>query len=247
MFRRRHEYHKEPLHELVSCDKIKLFDGQRTIQDRHVQDLVDFYRQQLQELGTIDLTGTIKFAKLFDCDDLVIIDGQHRFMALRALVNSGSLTKTIEIMTELFIVATEDNIFEEFKNINQSIPVPIHYLQPNELANRVTNLILSHFQKCFSRATCTRRPKISIEKFKDVLVQSKRFGQLDPKLIANEIIHLNNEYYNRGVDFFLDNFAKNNKRERAFIKGNYTKCDPKLGDYMCLGLLVSIEMWINLI
>lgn len=230
---------------LLASPNIKVFKKQRALQTDHVFELKRHQVKHFQEKGYFDISGTIILAKTRNDDVLSIIDGQHRYQAFRMLENDNYLPTNDKhkMMVELYIVDTEEQKFELFKNINSSEPAATSDIERDIIIDDCATKLMQKFPKAFSDQKTIRRPKIAVSTFKDILIHAKITTMVsDPDELVNRILVLNESYKTMGLTKLCDEIAKNNKANRKVIENNFEKCAK--GDYMFLGLFQNGE-WVN--
>lgn len=177
---------------------------------------------------------------------MYLIDGQHRYHSLLLLFKKG-LVKDLEILIELVIVQFDKDIRNEFININKSVPVPNHYLNPNDIVTGCCQLLMKKFPKAFSSGK-PRRPTINIDSFKDCLLdKSQLLAKLeitDSEQLYDAVMNLNNHYSSLGKLELQNKIARNNQNERRIVSNCFDKC--RKGDYLFLGLFKDTNWAIDL-
>lgn len=228
------------LKKILKHGLIELWEGQRSLDIERAKTMAEYFHSEYLKHKTIKLRGSILLCKK---DDLLfsnifyLIDGQHRYYALKSLLESN-LIPDIEIRIDIIVVKDEDEIRQEFININKSVPVPIHYLTPNDIVNLCFNNLRNKFPKAFSEGKCNR-PAINSDQFKDAFLEDD--SQLLNKLKVDDadklykiVMKLNDHYKKMGVEKLQEMLGRKNKAERQTIANCYEKC--KKGDYLFLGL-----------
>ena len=235
----------QKLLHLQKIGSLKFYDKQRIINDRRVQEIISFQNMQIRKYGEPKIRGTIVFCQL--SPDLItfdpikkrpwfIIDGQHRLKALFQMV-SNKIIDDAQILIELVEVNNKEEMFKEFQEINFSVPVPLHYLSPNELIDRGTNLLISKYCNAFSEKGI--RPKISIDNFKNTLIDQNIIQTHNIKTPEDlvDIIEKINSYYGKiDKEKMCDLVGKNNKKERSTVEHCYCKCKEDPTKYLFIGI-----------
>jgi hypothetical protein len=120
----KHWLYAIPLTSLVIL--VKPYHKQRSIQPHHVEEIKQHQIAYLRKKGHLDLIGTIIIAQkilnlqTFQESPLYIIDGQHRFEALKKIISDGYIDD-ISLVIEYFKVENDDEMFELFRNINLNL------------------------------------------------------------------------------------------------------------------------------
>lgn len=241
--------------DFYDTNNIKVWEHQRSLDNDRAMELSNSLSDEYKRSGDIKLRGAILLCKkhdlLFNDDVYYIIDGQHRFFAMKRIV---SLVPGLKIRVDIILVDSNDQIKREFHNINKSVPVPFHYLQPSDIINTCYSELQTKFKKSFRSGTC-RRPHINIDKFKDIILREeiikifniKNGGELT-KLFM--LLHYLYDFYQRQEEntgyrqLFKMCGAKINQ-DKDVVLNNIPKC--KSGKYLYIGLCKEDHMivWIN--
>ena len=237
---------------LIESKLVKPYKKQRSLQKNHINEIKKHQIKYKRAHGNLDMTGTIILAQIkpdpidFDTPkpDFSIIDGQHRFYALKELIGDGYIDDC-EVIVELFLVDNENQKFELFRNINLSEPVPVNYIKVDDIVNDCATQLMEQFPNAFSTSTRIRRPKISVDKFKSVLIKKEivKKGKItNTEELVEKILNLNDYYRGKGLGWLCDTIARKNKSNQKVIQNNYGKCENET----CLFLgLFQNENWIN--
>ena len=99
-----------------------------------------------------------------------LIDGQHRYEAIKKLANSGY---NEHIFIEVILVKSIESIKENYNTINQNTPLPdFSYEVSTEILNDCLKLFQDKYEfydEIFSSSTKCKRPKISRNRFEEAL------------------------------------------------------------------------------
>ena len=247
-------YFISSLRKMMAFKGISLWDGQRSLDKSRVEEIKNCLMVEYRNSGQIKLRGAIILCHpkqdLFggkNRDDLYyIIDGQHRLSSLYSLISGSDVNFDIKIRVDIIMVSDQNQIRNEFVNINKSVPVPEHYLIPSDIINGCCHIITQRFPKSLSNGKC-KRPSINIDKFKDALLQNdiiNKFEVTTGAELFNIIIKLNDYYKNTGIEKMQDYLARRNKAERGIVFRCFKKCE--IGDYLFLGLFKDVNWVIDL-
>lgn len=228
------------------------YDKQRSVNNTRVQQIVEFQNQHIREYGAPLIVGTIVLAKLTDnlismderlpINKYFVIDGQHRLEALKRLIKDH-IIDDLEIVVECLEVPTPERMFELFQIINRAVPVPQHFLTPNQIINDAVAVLSTQFPKALSDSEKPQRPSINIDRFKNALMSVLE----DNKLIrtTDELVkvikEVNKHYYELGVEKLCDVVAHQNKQQRQIVSNAFLKCEK--GNYLFIGCFKD-ESWI---
>lgn len=240
------------LSDFHDTNNVVVWDHQRSLDNTRARTIAQAFDAEYKNSGKINLRGSILLCKkpsdlLFPNDIYYIIDGQHRFFALKHLVNR---IPNFRIRVDILYLNSEAEIEKEFRNINKSVPVPLNILEPNDVVNTCFVELQKIYKKGFKNGKCNR-PCINIDDFKDEILKNNIIEEFNIKSgselskLIRSVNHLFGQYSNE--DLFMLYDVKNNQKDKDFILRNIAKC--KSGDYLFMGLYkrnVS-GMWINFI
>jgi hypothetical protein len=221
------------------------------VKTERVLELKIFFRENIVKYGNPMIRGAVTLC-FINTNNYHLIDGQHRYIALCELLDERLILPDTEIMFQFIRVTNEKELHEEFKNINRSVPVPIHYLEMDEAIPNAVELIKRRYPKFLSDKTACKRPSINIDKFKDALVESKitddvfkitedasQVGQF----LYTKLTEFSEMYSAESVDFFLGGVK--GKKLIESTKSIYGKYHKQKEKFMAMGLYQDCNMWIN--
>jgi hypothetical protein len=123
----------------------------------------------------------ILYVALDDSNQLKIVDGMHRFSALKEIQTlcSPELLSNF-IMLSIRLYPSKGELVDWFQNLNNIIPVPELYIHDHskqkremieEIVKEWTTRYSSHFTKGYTKAAqrAYRRPNMNVDTFRDVL------------------------------------------------------------------------------
>jgi hypothetical protein len=228
----------------LAADKtVRMYEGQRALVDSRVKELVAHQVAYYEAHKTYAFRGAILMCRTQDSETLWIIDGQHRYVTILSLVDEG--VPDFYVRFDLLVVGSTAEILREFQDINRSVPVPICYLNPNDVVNAASRLIEAKFPKCFGKGKVSR-PKMDVESFKSHLIKANvaTIHNLDQHKLFNSICRLNDYYKSISDADLLDRLGRKNKQERLTLESCLAKC--RTGDYLFMGLFKSDNSeWMN--
>ena len=191
-----------PAKEFISDKTISIPKYQRMIEDDHVQSIVDYQQELYEKTGKYDFSmGTISIGHVLDINQKTIIDGQHRYLACKKLVEQYGAE--FELIIAEITVKTTPEAFEIHKLINHSRPVSIYGLFDEHNTIKAT---VEHFskkyKKYFSRSIHPHKPNLNSEKIGTDLKNSgivKRLNLTDSDLLI-ELLENLNAFYGRHIN-----------------------------------------------
>ena len=140
-------YHKEKIDEIVRYQKEYFIKNKR-----------------FNFLGVLNLNYSLEDSKYF------LIDGQHRYEAIKKLGNSGY---DENVFVEVIVVNSIEGIKENYNIINQNTPLPdFSYEVSTEILNDCLKLFqdkYDFYDEIFSSSIKCRRPKVSRNRFEEAL------------------------------------------------------------------------------
>lgn len=231
---------------------VKRFELQRELDEDHLQKLIRYQNKQIKIRGKPKIRGNLLIGKVrpplisFDSkndDCLYILDGQHRYRTFEKLVEDGTIDD-VSITIEFIEVNNQTDLFDEFKEINESKPVPVHNLKRDEIINGATEMLIRDYPDAFARRGNYRRPKISVDEFKNVLINKKVVDKLGIKTsneLKEKIKELNKTYENEwGLTKLQDRIARKNVKERKTVENCFKKCVAKEKNKECKYLFIGL-------
>jgi hypothetical protein len=240
------QYFTSSLYQVVSNTNIVPWELQRSLDQNRVNEIGNYFLEEYRKYGHVRLRGTIILCKKIELmgpnNTYYLIDGQHRYYSLAKLVQE-KLIPDIHVRFDILLVRSEEEIREEFNNINKSVPVPVHYLTPCDIINLCCERLKREYPYAFKQGKCNR-PSIDIDKFKDTLMNDdykiiENFGIGCSDELYEVLIKLNTYYNSLGLEAMQDLIGRKNKRERDFVKNNYHKCVR--GEFLCFGLFKTTD------
>lgn len=126
----------------------------------------------------------ILYVALDDSNQLKIVDGMHRFSALKEITQNQCSPELLSnsIMLSIRLYPSKGELVDWFQNLNNIIPVPELYIHDHskqkremieEIVKEWTTRYSSHFTKggYFTKAAqrAYRRPNMNVDTFRDVL------------------------------------------------------------------------------
>jgi hypothetical protein len=199
--------------ELLDCC-IELPNIQRIRDESKVDEIVSYQRQQLLNNGHCDFHGVINIHHCQETDRCFLVDGQHRFEALRKL----SSTHNVELFVEIEQVINMDQLINNYNIINKNTPLPefpesIDKNIPEEVAQFFKN----KYPDMWSNSRNARRPHIYFNYFQEAL------GFLTEKLNIKTADELKEIVATKNVElsaWTIDNYPKS----RTITEAMMNKC-----------------------
>ena len=189
--------------ELLDCC-IELPNIQRIRDDSKVDEIVKYQKEQLLNKGLCDFHGVINIHHCQETDRCFLVDGQHRFEALRKLSN----THNVELFIEVEQVNNMGELINNYNIINKNTPLPefpesIDKNIPEEVAQFFKN----KYPDMWSSSKKSHRPRIYFNYFQEAL------GFLTEKLnikTADELKDIVETKNSEMSAWTIDNYPKSN-------------------------------------
>ena len=222
---------------------IRIWEGQRSLDGERLGELVSFQKAKFKANGHFSFRGSLLLCRDNASKDLWLIDGQHRYVAMRALIDTEEYPH-FYIRVDVLDVSSTLEIMKEFQDVNKCVPVPRNFLEPNEIINVAVRLLEHKFPKAFSKSKAIR-PRVNVNDFKSCLIQEnivKNF-ELSEHQLYDAICKLNDDIARTPETEIVARIAGGNKKEQEIIRNCRTKCET--GDFLYLGLFKKTDDWIN--
>lgn len=186
-----------PIKEFISNPNISIPKYQRTIMDDHVENIVDYQLGLFKKTGYYDFSmGAIIIGHVLDIDQKTIIDGQHRYLACKILVEKYNADFNI-VIAEIRVKNTIE-AFEIHELVNRNRPVKIYGLMDeHNIIKSVSNHFSKKYKKYFSKSIHPHKPNINFLKFETDIKESgiiTRLNQTDSDFLIELLENLNNFY-----------------------------------------------------
>jgi hypothetical protein len=197
--------------DLIDCC-IEVPNIQRIRDDVKVDQIVEYQKQHLLNNGHCDFHGVINIHHCQETDRFFLVDGQHRFEALRKLSN----THNIKLFVEVEQVDNMEQLKNNYNIINKNTPLPDF---PESIDKNIPEEVAQFFKKKYpdmwSNSKNAHRPRIYFNYFQEAL------GFLTEKLNINntnelkEIIEIKNIELNAWT---IDNYPKSKSITEPMMK-----------------------------
>jgi hypothetical protein len=199
---------------------IKPYNGNRIINPDRVKNFVDKYTLKpffIPPLIVYKINDDNK-----DIHDYVLLDGQHRYEALKVLHN-----KNIKpIFSYILLSGTLDQAKEEFKNINSNVTFDFDDLCSYEKPADLITKIVKYFSNFVSKSDSPQSHKFNPIQLKEQLIKKEFFKKISNSVenIFNEILILNEKTRNEYA----------NKQLSQKVKKHFDKINSQSGNKMFL-------------
>ena len=207
---------------------------QRAKDNKRVQEIINYQLKYYKKYNTFNFIGLLCIANNIKYEQKYLIDGQHRYSAIKYLVQQK---KHFKIYINEINVNSNEEMKHLFELINKSLPVP---KMPEDITNYIPKIVYLYFnkkyKKFFSNSNRPNRPNININIFQEEL--GKIISKY-PKLTAEKIIEMIEKENNNYKKMNENNFPSKGKRPNIF----YLELCKKKGE-LYLGMFNDYE-WID--
>ena len=205
--------------ELILHFNIKIPEIQRLLDKTKVNDIINYQLEYYEKYNNFNFVAASPINIHFYNKEYYIIDGQHRFIALKELYETykHNITFYIQIVT----VETIEELKNNNNMINKNTPLPDfsnYTLLDKNISENITNYFQIQYPNIWSSKIRTNRPKIYINNFQEAIAYiSNELKEFTEEEIKNIIIDCNNDISKWDQKSFIkitDNMyetAKNNK------------------------------------
>ena len=190
--------------KLLNID-IELPEIQRIVDNDNVSEIINYQINYFKKNKHFNFLGVLNIHHCKDRQTYYLIDGQHRYNAIKGLFNMGhcDFNVTVEIVDVESINELKDN----YKMINKNTQLPEF---SEEIDKSIPEKVAIHFKgkytNMWSKNSRPRRPHLYFTFFQEAL------GILTEKLKINdakELIEIVEDYNNYLSNWNLNNFPDN--------------------------------------
>ena len=156
---------------VISSSKLMTFNIeipniQRIRDNDKVNDIVAYQQAKLKQTGACNFIGCINIHHCAENQELYLVDGQHRFEAIKQLSQTINLPVCIEIVK----VNTVLELKENYNIINKNTPLPeFPEAIDKTIPERVANYYKQRYPDIWSKNMRARRPHIFFNYFQEAL------------------------------------------------------------------------------
>jgi len=145
---------------------IEIPNIQRIRDDDKVSEIVTYQNMKLKQTGSCNFIGCINIHYCAENQDLYLVDGQHRFEAIKQI----SQTISIPVCVEIVKVDTLVELKENYNMINKNTPLPeFPETIDKTIPERVANYYKARYPNIWSKSTRANRPNIYFNYFQEAL------------------------------------------------------------------------------
>ena len=208
--------------EHLTMLNLKIPNEQRIRDTDKVADIVNYQLDNKQIKKTFNFLGVINIHHLLSDDEYYLVDGQHRYEAIKQLYITHK-QRDIEVMIEVISVNTLEELIQNYKLINKNTPLPdFSEMIDKEIPEKAALHFKEIYPKAWSMSTRPKRPHVNFNHFQEslgFLVENIPEIDSSQKLIGiveehntnlshwpyEEFSHLSEEQHNKSVNmkFYL--------------------------------------------
>jgi hypothetical protein len=164
---------------------------QRIINNNKVNEIIEYQLNYLKKYKHTNFLGVINIHYCNENSEYYLVDGQHRYTAIKELLHKYS--HDIDICIEIVKVNTKDELKENYKLINKNTPLPEF---PKTIDKNIPEKAAQYFQEKYphmwSKNSRARRPHIYFNFFQETLaIITNEISIIDN---ANKLINIIEEY-----------------------------------------------------
>jgi len=139
---------------------------QRIRDDTKVREIVEYQQKKLKEDGVCNFLGVINIHYCEENKNMYLIDGQHRYEAVK-IINENI---NIPVIIELVIVKTMSQLKENYKILNMNTPLPeFPETIDKSIPENVAMFFKERYPAIWSKNSRARRPHIYFNYFQEAL------------------------------------------------------------------------------
>jgi len=164
------DIHNRKICKIMSKDflmiDISIPNAQRIRDDDKVKDILLYQLEQLKTKGCCNIMGVINIHYCKSTNELYLVDGQHRYEAIRKI----NETNNIPLLFELITVDTMLELKDNYKLVNMNTPLPEF---PETIDKNIPEEVAQYFKMAYpniwSKNSRARRPHIYFNFFQEAL------------------------------------------------------------------------------
>ena len=145
---------------------IEIPNIQRIRDDDKVNEIVAYQQSKLRQTGSCNFIGSINIHYCAENQDLYLVDGQHRFEAIKQI----SQTISIPVCVEIVKVDTLAELKENYNMINKNTPLPEF---PDTIDKTIPERVANHYKQRYpdiwSKSMRAHRPNLYFNYFQEAL------------------------------------------------------------------------------
>ena len=190
---------------------------QRIIDIDKVNDIVVYQKNELKERGVCNFFGLINIHFCYETKEYYLVDGQHRYEAIKILSKYNNIPFAIEVVD----VSSLDELKQNYLIINKNTPLPEF---PDTIDKNIPETVAKYFKtkypSIWSKTSRARRPHIYFNYFQEALgFLSEQLKIKDADILQKVVVDYNERIMNWDVTGLPD---YKNINEQLLTKCNET-------------------------
>lgn len=177
-------------------DYIELWELQRKIENKHVEDIFNTIKQEWRDKESISFYDPVHIAHVIDKDRYYVIDGQHRVSAYKKFHNDE---RPFYFPIYVHSVENEEEMLQLFKIVNKRLNIDINSLENAKLIDLEKNIkaeygnVIRKNERNSSREyRPVNRPYLDSHEFYAEIRKNYFFQHNDAKTIFDKLKEINN-------------------------------------------------------
>ena len=175
--------------ELESC--IEVPDIQRSLMQKQLNNM-ELYIQECVNKSIEPVFGTIDLVQIKGNPKLQVVDGQHRFFAIKNMATKGVI---VPIHSMIYEVDNYEGLEDIFRVRNLGVPIPDYYINLKKnsdakigLIQKISAYLESNYGGIFSYRRNTR-PYMNLNIFMELLIKSKVYTIINTEDDFVKVLH----------------------------------------------------------
>lgn len=145
---------------------IEIPNIQRIRDDDKVKEIIAYQQMKLKQTGAFNFIGSINIHYCAENQQLYMVDGQHRFEAIKQLCQTINLPVCVEVVK----VSTIQELKENYNMMNKNTPLPeFPETIDKTIPERVANHCKQRYPDIWSKSMRAHRPNIFFNYFQEAL------------------------------------------------------------------------------
>ena len=187
--------------QIIETNNIVIPNFQRDIQESKVDEIVNQFKEEHKTHQNYFIKHGYVMCLCKIGKKLYLIDGQHRYKALKRVYNEGFVGS---VLVRIQLCESIDEMKKDFAllNINSNIPIVYTYFEDEFVQELLLNLksqLKTHYGSCFSRSsskTCHRMHiddfmgLLDVEYVKSLYLQNNKVQLFEKLEVMNEVVKL---------------------------------------------------------
>lgn len=191
---------------------------QRIRDDDKVSDIILYQQKELRDNGCCNFIGTINIHFCEETQHFYLVDGQHRYEAIKSINKTNNINIIIEIVT----VTTLDELRMNYQIINMNTPLPeFSETIDKNIPEEVALFFKSEYPHIWSKSSRARRPNLYFNYFQEALgVITDKLELKSAQELQKIVVDYNDRLSNWDYSQFPDSKNLNDGMVQKCIENN---------------------------